>query len=219
MNENEIFETALEIALKAHKGQVDKNGVSYILHPMAVAAQLDTLELKTIAILHDTIEDTNVTAEHLLERGIPKNIVEVVQLLSKPKDEEYESYLRRVKENPLARQVKLADLAHNTSPERASGLNEKRRAKYELAKRILTEANAIKCPKCGKELAPIIYGLPTSEAVEASSRGEIFLGGCEVYPNSPKYHCYNCILDFDKDLKKPTKSDNTPIDFLDFGEE
>ena len=219
MNENEIFETALEIAIKAHKGQVDKNGVSYILHPMAVAAQLDTLELNTIAILHDTIEDTDVTAEYLLEKGIPGNIVEVVQLLSKRKDEEYESYLIRVKENPLARQVKLADLAHNTSPERASGLNEKRRAKYELAKRILTEANAVKCPKCGKELAPIIYGLPTSEAVEASSRGEIFLGGCEVYPNSPKYHCYNCILDFDKDLKKPTKSDNTPIDFLDFGEE
>lgn len=219
MNENEIFETALEIALKAHKGQVDKNGVSYILHPMAVAAQLDTLELKTIAILHDTIEDTDVTAEYLLEKGIPRNIVEVVQLLSKPKDEEYESYLRRVKENPLARQVKLADLAHNTSPERASGLNEKRRAKYELAKRILTEANAAKCPKCGKELAPIIYGLPTSEATEASSRGEIFLGGCEVYPNSPKYHCYKCILDFDKDLKEPTESDNTPIDFLDFGEE
>ena len=136
---NEIFETALEIALKAHKGQVDKNDVSYILHPMAVAAQLNTLELKTIAILHDTIEDTYVTAEYLLERGIPRNIVEAVQLLSKPKDEEYESYLRCVKENPLARQVKLADLAHNTSPERASGLNEKRRAKYELAKRILTE--------------------------------------------------------------------------------
>ena len=57
-----------------------------------------------------------------------------------------------------------------------------------------------KCPKCGKKLAPIVYGLPTSEAAEASSRGEIFLGGCEVYPNSPKYHCYNCILDFDKDI-------------------
>ena len=56
-----------------------------------------------------------------------------------------------------------------------------------------------KCPKCGKKLAPIVYGLPTSEAAEASSRGEIFLGGCEVHPNSPKYHCYNCILDFDKD--------------------
>ena len=219
MSENEIFETALEIATRVHRGQKDKNGVAYILHPLAVAAQLDSLELKTIAILHDTIEDTEVTADYLLEKGIPKYIVNAVQLLSKPENEDYETYLKRVKENPLARQVKLADLAHNTSPERASGLNKKRRAKYELAKRILAEANAVKCPKCGKDLVPIIYGLPTSEAAEASSRGEVFLGGCGVYPNSPKYHCYNCTLDFDKDLKEPTNSDNTPIDFLDFGEE
>ncbi len=136
---NEVFETALEIATKAHKGQVDKNGVAYIAHPLAVAAQLDSLELKTIAILHDTIEDTNVTAEYLIERGIPKELVEVVQLLTKPKDEDYESYLKRVRENPMAKAVKLADLAHNTSPERAGGLNEKRKAKYALAKRILTE--------------------------------------------------------------------------------
>lgn len=136
---NEVFETALEIALKAHKGQVDKNGVAYITHPLAVAAQLDSLELKTIALLHDTIEDTDVTAEYLLERGIPKELVEVVQLLTKPEDEEYESYLKRVRKNPMAKAVKLADLAHNTSPERASGLNEKRRAKYELAKKIMSE--------------------------------------------------------------------------------
>ena len=135
---NSVFETALEIAVNAHKGQVDKNGVAYILHPLAVAGLLDSLELKTIAVLHDTIEDTDVTA-YLLEKGIPKHIVEAVQLLTKPEDEEYESYLRRVKENPLAKQVKLADLANNTDPKRASGLNEKRRKKYELAKRILAE--------------------------------------------------------------------------------
>ena len=134
---NSIFEIALEIAVKAHKGQVDKNGVAYILHPLAVAGLLDSLELKAIAVLHDTIEDTDVTAEHLLEKGIPKHIVEAVQLLTKPEDEEYESYLRRVKENPLAKQVKLADLANNTDPKRASGLNEARREKYELAKRVL----------------------------------------------------------------------------------
>lgn len=134
---NRVFETALLIAAQAHAGQVDKNGVSYILHPLAVAAQLNTLELKTIAILHDTIEDTEVTAEYLLEQGIPQELIEVVQLLTKPEDEEYESYLRRVRENPLAKQVKLADLAHNTSPERASGLNDARRQKYELAKQIM----------------------------------------------------------------------------------
>ncbi len=136
---NEVFETALKIAIKAHKGQVDKNGVAYITHPLAVAAQLDTLELKTIALLHDAIEDTDVTAEYLIERGIPKELVEVIQLLTKPEDEDYESYLKRVRENPMAKTVKLADLAHNTSPERASGLNEKRKAKYDLAKRILAE--------------------------------------------------------------------------------
>lgn len=136
---NEVFETALEIAVKAHKGQVDKNEMPYILHPMAVAAQLDSLELKTIAILHDTIEDTDVTAEYLLDKGIPKNIVETVQLLSKPEDEDYESCLKRVKANPLAKQVKLADLANNTDPKRASGLNEARREKYELAKKILEQ--------------------------------------------------------------------------------
>jgi len=136
---NSVFETALEIAVEAHKGQVDKNGVAYILHPLAVAGLLNSLELKTIAVLYDTIEDTDVTAEYLLEKGIPKHIVEAVQLLTKPVDEEYESYLRRVKENPLAKQVKLADLANNTDPKRASGSNEARRKKYELAKRVLEE--------------------------------------------------------------------------------
>ena len=136
---NSVFETALEIAVKAHKGQVDKNEVAYILHPLAVAGLLDSLELKTIAVLHDTIEDTDVTAEYLLEKGIPKYIVEAVQLLTKPEDEEYESYLQRVKENPLAKQVKLADLANNTDPKRTSGLNDARKNKYELAKNILAE--------------------------------------------------------------------------------
>ena len=136
---NKVFETALLIAAEAHQGQVDKSGMPYILHPIAVSSKVDTLELKTIAILHDTIEDTSVTAEYLVEKGIPEEIVDIVVLLSKPESEEYESYLRRVKVNPLAKAVKLADLAHNTSPERASGLNEARRKKYELAKKVLAE--------------------------------------------------------------------------------
>lgn len=137
--ENEYFETAMSIVAEAHRGQVDKSGLPYILHPLAVASKVDTLELKTIALLHDTIEDTDVTAEYLIEQGIPQEIVEVVELLTKPEDEEYESYLRRVKKNPKALAVKLADLAHNTDPSRAGGLNEKRRKKYETAKKILMD--------------------------------------------------------------------------------
>lgn len=136
---NKVFEIALLIAIEAHRGQVDKNGVAYILHPIAVANKVNTLKLKTIAVLHDVIEDTNVTAEYLLEKGIPKEIVDVVVLLSKPEDEEYESYIRRVKEDPDAKAVKLADLEHNTDPERAThdAHTRERQAKYEKAKEIL----------------------------------------------------------------------------------
>jgi (p)ppGpp synthase/HD superfamily hydrolase len=136
---NNVFEKALMIAVQAHSGQTDKQGKPYILHPLAVASQLDSLELKTIALLHDTIEDSWVSKEFLLENGIPEELVEVIALLTRPKDMTYEDYLRRVKTNPMALAVKKADLAHNTSPERAGGLNDHRRAKYELAKRILSE--------------------------------------------------------------------------------
>ncbi len=136
---NNVFEKALMIAIQAHSGQTDKQGKPYILHPLAVASQLDSLELKTIALLHDTIEDSWVSKEFLLDNGIPEELVEVIALLTKPKDMPYEDYLRRVKTNPMALAVKKADLAHNTSSERAEGLNDHRRAKYELAKRILSE--------------------------------------------------------------------------------
>lgn len=136
---NNVFEKALMIAIQAHSGQTDKQGKPYILHPLAVASQLDSLELKTIALLHDTIEDSWVTKEFLLKNGIPAELVEVIALLTKPKDMPYEDYLRRVKTNPMALAVKKADLAHNTSSERAKGLNDHRKAKYELAKRILSE--------------------------------------------------------------------------------
>ena len=134
---NEIFEKALEIALEAHRGQVDKSGMPYILHPIAVASKLDTLELKIIGVLHDTIEDTYITPEYLLEQGIPKNLVGVVELLSKPKGEPYMTYIERVKQDSMARQVKLADLAHNTDPRRVSVLSESQRTKYQKAKQIL----------------------------------------------------------------------------------
>ena len=136
---NNVFEKALMIAIQAHSGQTDKQGKPYILHPLAVASQLDSLELKTIALLHDTIEDSWVSKEFLLENGIPEELVEVIALLTKPKDMPYEDYLRRVKQNPMALAVKKADLAHNTSPERAEGLNDHRKAKYEMAKRVLAE--------------------------------------------------------------------------------
>ena len=72
-----------------------------------------------------------------------------------------------------------------------------------------------KCPKCGDKLASIIYGLPTPDTIEASSRGEVFIGGCTVFEDveMPKYHCYHCILDFDDNLKEPGASNNAYLEY------
>lgn len=136
-SKNDVLELALEIALDAHKGQVDKMGKPYILHPLAVASKLDDLDLKIIGLLHDVLEDSELTADVLVARGIPKEIVEVVEVLTRKEGEPYDDYIQRVKENPKATKVKLADLAHNTDEKRADGLNEARKKKYELAKEML----------------------------------------------------------------------------------
>lgn len=134
-----MFEKAVILASQVHQGQRDKLGKPYILHPIAVASLVNDFELKTIAMLHDTIEDTWVTAEYLLNYGFTKEIVEAVEGVTNPKDGDYEAYLRKVKSNPKSRLVKLADLAHNTSPEREGGLNDARRERYAFAKKFLNE--------------------------------------------------------------------------------
>ncbi|TKJ00756.1 HD domain-containing protein, partial [Bacillus cereus] len=76
---------AHEIAKKAHAGQVDKAGMDYIKHPEAVANFVNTTEEKATAYLHDVLEDTEITANDLLSAGIPHNVVEAVQVLTKEK--------------------------------------------------------------------------------------------------------------------------------------
>ena len=100
---------------------------------------MPNLKLKTIALLHDVIEDAGITPEYLFARGMPDYVVDAVKLLTKPAGANYEHYLMAIKANQLALAVKRADLAHNTSPERVAGLNKHRKIKYELAKKILTQ--------------------------------------------------------------------------------
>ena len=134
-----FIEIALKIAVEAHEGQTDKLGNPYILHPLAVASKLDDIELKAAALLHDTIEDTSVTKETLLEAGIPQSVVDIITTLTHDKTTPYEDYIRGIAKNPKAKQVKLADLSHNLDPSRAKGRNEKMEAKYKNALSILLE--------------------------------------------------------------------------------
>ena len=131
-----MLELALSIATEAHNGQFDKAGVDYIEHPIYVASQVDTEEEKAVALLHDVIEDSPVSAEGLLQAGLPETVVTAVQVLTKKKEQDYQTYLETVKKNPLARVVKLADLKHNSDLSRLSSITEKdkeRLKKYKKA--------------------------------------------------------------------------------------
>ena len=127
---------AYEIAKRAHLGQVDKAGEDYIKHPEKVASFVKTDEEKAVAYLHDVIEDTELTLEDLYEYGFSKEVIEAVDIITKKRGEDYQSYLNSVKKNKLARAVKLADLRHNSDLTRLTKVTEKdieRKEKYQKA--------------------------------------------------------------------------------------
>ena len=109
----DIIEKSLEIALKAYSGQTDKAGKAYILHPLRIMAKMETEEEMSVALLHDVIEDSDYTAEDLLNNGIPSNVVNAVKSLTKIHGESYERFIERVLENKLASIIKKADIEDN----------------------------------------------------------------------------------------------------------
>ncbi len=136
-----MIDIALAIARKAHAGQVDKAGVDYIQHPLYVASQVKTEQEKAVALLHDVLEDSDITAADLLAYGLSNEVVTAVQTLTKKKGQSYQDYLEKVKSNNLARVVKLADLKHNSDLSRlktVSNTDYERVKKYKNAIRYLS---------------------------------------------------------------------------------
>lgn len=135
---------AMKIAYDAHHGQTDKSGVPYIFHPIHLAEQMEDENTTCVALLHDVVEDTNVTFKEL-EAQFPKEITEAIRLMTHEEGVDYFDYVRRLKSNPIARAVKLADLAHNSDQSRLEDVavmisEEKRNAmkeKYRKAREIL----------------------------------------------------------------------------------
>lgn len=108
-----LLERAILLAAEAHTGQVQRNGLPYILHPLAVMLQMETELEMIVAVLHDVVEDTDVTLDDLLEAGFPDEAVTAVGLLTRLPGMSYEQFIDRIRPHALARRVKLADLAHN----------------------------------------------------------------------------------------------------------
>ncbi len=110
-----LWKRAVEIATQAHLGQKDKGGNPYINHPLAVAESLREWNLKIVGVLHDVLEDSSFTAADLLAEGFSQELVDAVCVLTHNKSDplSYEDYICLVRENPIARQVKIADIRHN----------------------------------------------------------------------------------------------------------
>ena len=137
-----LIETSLQIALRAYAGKTDKAGREYILHPLRVMAKMNTDLERSAALLHDVLEDSDLTAGELLAEGIPAEVVEAIQYLSKNEGEDYQNFVARAKRNKIAAKVKLADIEDNIDVLRLSSLNESdfaRIKKYHTAWRLLQE--------------------------------------------------------------------------------
>lgn len=130
---------AYDIALDAHKYKFDLSGSAYINHPIAVSNMVRGKKAKIVALLHDVLEDSDYNKEDL-QQFFSKDICDAVEALTREKDENYFKYIHELKENKLARKVKIADLKHNMDVSRLKALNDcdiKRLKKYLCAYHIL----------------------------------------------------------------------------------
>jgi molybdopterin-guanine dinucleotide biosynthesis protein len=145
-----IRELALNIAKKAHKGQVDKAGEDYIHHPLAVAENFVNMNQNQngnqnenddfyyiTAVLHDVVEDTDMTFDDLRAYGFSEEVIAAVDAITKRKGEKYDDYLDRVKSNTIARTVKIADLTHNSQLSRLKEVTQKDYERLEKYKKAL----------------------------------------------------------------------------------
>lgn len=134
-----LTKRALKISFNAHKNQTDKSGMPYVYHPFHLAEQMDDEYSTCVALLHDVVEDTEMTLDELSEI-FPKEVTDAIALMTHDDNVPYLNYVRKIKENPIAAKVKLADLKHNSDLTRLDVIDDKaleRVEKYKGAIKIL----------------------------------------------------------------------------------
>ncbi len=127
----ELTKKALRIAFDVHKEQTDKTGLPYIYHPIHLAEQMEDEATVCAALLHDTVEDGDITLDFLRESGFTEEIVSAIALLTHDQNVPYMEYVEHLRPNPIAKKVKLADLKHNSDMSRLSTVDERAIARYE----------------------------------------------------------------------------------------
>lgn len=129
---------ALALCFEAHKSQVDKSGLPYVFHPFHLAEQMKDEMTTIVALLHDVMEDTSITAEDLRGMGFPEAAIAALQRLTHDASTPYLEYVARLKADPIAREVKLADLRHNSDLARLDVVTETDLARVEKYKKAIS---------------------------------------------------------------------------------
>lgn len=137
-----LTKKALKICFDAHKDQVDKAGIPYVTHPLHLAEQMPDETTTVVALLHDVVEDSNYTMDDIIAAGFPKVVTDALALLTHDKAIPYMEYVAALKDNPVARMVKLADLEHNSDTSRIDKVTSDdivRIEKYRKARELLLD--------------------------------------------------------------------------------
>ena len=137
-----LTKKAMQFCFAAHKEQTDKSGLPYVFHPFHLAEQMADELTAAAALLHDVVEDTPYTLDDLRSQGFPETVIDALELLTHREGVSYFDYVAAIKLNPIARQVKMADLRHNSDLTRLDVVDSKaleRVEKYKKALEILTD--------------------------------------------------------------------------------
>lgn len=134
---SEMTKKALRLCFEAHKNQTDKSGMPYVFHPFHLAESMTDEYTTTVALLHDVVEDTEYTLSDLKKMGFPERVTDALALLTHDKSVPYMEYVEKIKQNPVARIVKLADLTHNSDLSRLDTVDEKALERVEKYKRAM----------------------------------------------------------------------------------
>ncbi len=128
---------ALTVSFEAHKNPKDKSGLPYVYHPFHLAEQMKDEDTTIVALLHDVVEDTDLTMEDLASMGFGPKVIEALRLMTHAKSVPYLDYVRAIAQNPIARAVKIADLTHNSDLSRLEMVTDEDLARVEKYKHAL----------------------------------------------------------------------------------
>ncbi len=133
-----LTKMALRLCFEAHKDKVDKGGIPYVFHPFHVAESMTDEITAAVALLHDVVEDTDYTLENLIDMGFPPAVTDALALMTHDKSVPYLEYVAALKNDPVARCVKLADLRHNSDASRLDTVDDEALERLEKYKKAIS---------------------------------------------------------------------------------